>query len=55
MVVETLLYKLPEGTLVWTATTQTLNPQSKAELAQGITYLIGDELKKKHLLGAAGK
>lgn len=55
VVVETLLYKLPEGTLVWTATTQTLNPQSKAELAQGITYLIGDELKKKHLLGAAGK
>ena len=55
VVVETLLYKLPEGTLVWTATTQSLNPQSRPELAQNITSVIGDVLKKRHLLGAAGK
>jgi hypothetical protein len=53
VVVETLLYRLPEGMLVWTATTQTLNPQSRPEMAQAITYVIGDGLKKKHLLGTA--
>jgi hypothetical protein len=51
VVVETLLYRLPDGMLVWTGTTKTLDPQSKAELVQGITLLIGDELRKKHLLG----
>jgi hypothetical protein len=55
VVVETLLYRLPDGLLVWTATTQTLNPQSKTELAQSITYLIGDVLRQKRLLGAAAK
>jgi hypothetical protein len=55
VVVETMLYRLPDGMLVWTGTTKTLDPQSKAELVQGITMLIGDELQKKHLLGAARK
>jgi hypothetical protein len=52
VVVETMLYRLPDGMLVWTGTTKSLDPQSKAELVQGITMLIGTELQKKHLLGA---
>jgi len=55
VVVETLLYRLPDGLLVWSGTTKTLNPQSKEELAQGIVYLIGDELKQSRLLGTPGK
>jgi len=55
VVVETLLYSLPDGKLVWTGTTSSLNPESKAELAQGLSLLIGDELEKKHLLGTPGK
>ncbi len=55
VVVETLLYRLPDGMLVWSGTTRSLNPQSKSELAQAITYLIGDELKQNRLLGTAGK
>ena len=55
VVVETLLYRLPDGLLVWSGTTKTLNPQSKAELAQAIIYLIGDELKQGRLLGTPGK
>jgi hypothetical protein len=55
VVVETLLYRLPDGMLVWTGTTKTLNPQSKAELVQGITLLVGNELRKKRLFGSTGK
>jgi hypothetical protein len=55
VVVETLLYRLPDGMPVWSGTTRSLNPQSKSELAQAITYLIGDELKQNRLLGTPGK
>jgi hypothetical protein len=55
VVVETLLYRLPDGLMVWSGTTKTLNPQSKEELAQAIVYLIGDELKQSRLLGTPGK
>jgi hypothetical protein len=55
VVVETLLYRLSDGLLVWSGTTKSLNPQSKEELAQAIIYLIGNELKQSRMLGTPGK
>jgi hypothetical protein len=55
VVVETLLYRLPDAMLVWTGTTQSLNPMSKGEMVEGLALVIGDELQKKHLLGTPGK
>jgi hypothetical protein len=51
VVVETLLYRLPDAMLVWSGTSQSFNPMSKGEMVQGIALLIGDELQKKRLLG----
>jgi hypothetical protein len=51
-VVETLLYKLPEGKPVWTGTSESVNPNSRQELVAEITRLVGNELRKEKLLGA---
>lgn len=55
VVVETLLYKLPEDTVVWTGTTQTVNPQSKPEMVQAIVKIVETELAKEGLLGTPAK
>jgi hypothetical protein len=55
VVVETLLYRLPDSMLVWSGTSQSFNPMSKGDMVQGMSLLIGDELQRKRLLGAPGK
>jgi hypothetical protein len=51
-VVETLLYKLPEGKPIWTGTSESVNPNSRQELVAEITRLVGNELRKEKLVGA---
>jgi hypothetical protein len=55
VVVETVLYKLPDDKPVWTATTQTLDPRSRSEMVQAISNIVDAELEKKGLVGTAKK
>jgi len=52
VVVETILYKLPEDKPVWTGTTQTLDPRSRPEMIQAIAQLVEEELHRKGLIGS---
>jgi len=51
IVVETILYKLPDDTPLWTGTTQTLDPRSRPEMVQAIAQLVEEELHKKGFIG----
>jgi hypothetical protein len=42
VVVETLLYRLPEGKPVWTAVSETLNPRSSAQVVEELITLVGE-------------
>jgi hypothetical protein len=50
-VVETVLYKLPEGKPIWKATSESVNPNSSNELVAEITRLVEKELQKEKLVG----
>lgn len=50
-VVETLLYRLPEGKPVWSAVSETVDPASKIVLVNEILRIVGQELRKQHLIG----
>jgi hypothetical protein len=49
-VVETLLYRLPDGKPVWSAVSETINPNSTIAMVNEIVRLIADELRKNKLL-----
>ncbi len=51
-VVETILYKLPEGKPIWTGTSEAVNPKSRGELVAEVTRLVENELRKDKLVGA---
>ncbi len=51
-VVETILYKLPEAKPIWTGTTESMNPSSRAEVVEKIGRLIGKELRSGKLIDA---
>jgi hypothetical protein len=51
IVVETILYQLPEDKPVWTGTTSTLDPRSRPEMIQAITQLVEAEMQKKGFIG----
>jgi hypothetical protein len=51
IVVEMLLYKLPEGKPIWTGVTDSMNPQSREELVDQITELVGKRLRSEGLIG----
>ena len=53
VVVETILYKLPEDKPIWTATTRTLDPRSRPEVVQAVTQIVDEELRNKGLIGAS--
>lgn len=53
IVVETILYKLPDDKPVWTGTTSTIDPRSRPEMVQAITQIVEAELLKKGLIGPA--
>ncbi len=50
VVVETLLYRLPEGKPVWTAVSETLNPRSSAQVVEELIKLLGGKLQSEGLL-----
>lgn len=50
VVVETLLYRLPEGKPVWTAVSETLNPRSSAQVIEELIKLVGGKLGDEGLL-----
>lgn len=50
VVVETLLYRLPEGKPVWTAVSETLNPKSSAQVVEELIKLVGGKLQAEGLL-----
>lgn len=51
-VVETILYKLPEAKPIWTGTTESMNPSSRAEVVEKIGQLVGKELRSGKLIDA---
>jgi hypothetical protein len=55
VVVETMLYRVPDDMPVWSATTRTLNPQSKPEMIQAIVDLVEEQLIKQKLVGTAAR
>ena len=53
VVVETVLYKLPEDKPIWTATTRSLDPRSRPEMVEAISHIVETELQKKGLVGGS--
>ena len=51
VVVETVLYTLPDDKPIWSATTQSLDPRSRSEMVQAISNIVDAELKKRGLVG----
>jgi hypothetical protein len=52
VVIETILYKLPEAKPIWTGTTESMNPNSQEELVDKVSRLIGKELHNEKLISA---
>jgi hypothetical protein len=52
VVIETILYKLPEAKPIWTGTTESMNPNSRDELVEKVGSLIGKELRSARLISA---
>lgn len=50
IVVETVLYRLPEGQAIWSGVSETRNPESSAERAQDLVNLVEGELSKEGLI-----
>lgn len=52
VVIETILYKLPEAKPIWTGTTESMNPQSREELVDKVGRLLGKQLRSEKLVSA---
>jgi hypothetical protein len=52
VVIETILYKLPEAKPIWTGTTESMNPNSREELVDKVGRLVGKELRNEKLISA---
>ena len=50
VIVETLLYRLPEGKPVWTAVSESFNPASSSEVVEDLIRVIGRRLRSEGLL-----
>ena len=50
VVVETLLYRLPEGKPVWSAVSESFNPASSSEVVEDLIQLIGKRLRDEGLM-----
>lgn len=49
-IIETLVYKIPQGNLIWSTTTQTVNPDSSMQLAEDVKWVLSDELTKDGII-----
>lgn len=52
VIVESMFYRLPDGALMWTGTTDTLNPDVKTELVDAITNIVESKINQPGLLGS---
>jgi hypothetical protein len=50
VIVETLLYRLPEGKPVWSAVSESFNPASSSEVVEDLIQFIGKRLRDEGLL-----
>ena len=50
VIVETLLYRLPEGRPVWTAVSETANPRSSLQVVDELIRILGARLSADGLL-----
>lgn len=50
VIVETLLYRLPEGKPVWSAVSESFNPASSSEVVEDLIQLIGKRLRDEGLM-----
>jgi len=55
VLIETVAYRLPDDLWVWSGTTQSFDPRSKAELAQTVAELVDEGLTKQGLVGGAAR
>ena len=53
VLVETVLYRMPEGRPVWTALTESVNPDSSAQVVDELIEALGRELRTHGLLPPA--
>ncbi len=44
--IESLVYKLPQGNMIWTATTESVNPDSRGQLSKEVGRLLLEDLVK---------
>lgn len=44
--IETILYAIPGGKMLWTMTTESVNPDSRQQIIQEVTRMIDSELKE---------
>jgi hypothetical protein len=51
LVVETLVYSLPQNALVWASQSETTNPSTVGPFVQELSKKIGTEMEKQGLLG----
>lgn len=49
--IETILYEIPGGKMLWTMTTSSVNPDSRQQLVKEVTRLIDSELQKQGFIG----
>lgn len=55
IVIETVLYRLPEGRPVWSAVTETVDPDSSAQIVDELIAMLGKELLSHGLLPAEAR
>lgn len=48
--IETLVYRLPQGNIVWTATTESVNPDSRQQVTEELLRIVGQELAKDGII-----
>lgn len=48
--IETLVYRLPQGNIVWTATTESVNPDSRQQVSEELMRIVGQELVKDGII-----
>lgn len=55
VLVETILYMLPDDKPIWTGTTKTLDPRSRPEMVEAIAQLVEAEMQKKGFIGGGAR
>ena len=49
-VIEALVYKIPEGTMIWSTTTETVSPDSRQKLAEEVRQVLREDLIRDRII-----